>query len=334
MRRAGAERVGGPHVTRSFRRYAVLGSGAIGGFYGARLVRAGHEVHFVLRSDYAHVAREGLRIESVDGDFRLPEVNAHATPATVPRCDVAIVALKTTSNGDLEKLLAPLLHPGLVVLVLQNGLEVERDVAAVAPDATVIGGMCFICSNKLGPGHVRHVDYGRITIAQYAPGRGGAQALGTTEPMAQIARDFSPAGIEVQCEPDLAVARWRKLVWNVPYNGLTALLGCGTDALMRHPEMRRLVRELMSEVVQAAAACGSAVDPRFIDEMLATTDAMSPYETSMKRDFDAGRSLELDAIYGQMIRASRAAGFLPTRTEMLHRALLFLEERRARESAG
>ena len=307
-----------------YRRYAILGTGAIGGFYGARLQRAGHEVHFVLRSDHAHVSRAGLRVESSDGSFLLPDVSAHASSGSLPRCDVAVVATKTTASDALEKLLAPLLHPELSVLVLQNGLSPERDVVAAAPGAEVIGGMCFICCNKVGPGHVRHLDYGRMTIAARGEGRGPA---GVTAEMQRVRADFALAGIEVTCAPDLAVARWQKLVWNIPYNGLTALLGCGTDALMRDAGTRRLVRDLMAEVVSAAAACGSPVPPDFIDQMIAHTDAMSPYETSMKRDLDAGRDLEIEAIYGDMIRAAREAGYVPARTEMLYRQLLFLTHR-------
>jgi 2-dehydropantoate 2-reductase len=131
--------------------------------------------------------------------------------------------------------------------------------------------------------------------------------------------------VPVQPDPELRAARWRKLVWNVPYNGLSVVLDRGTDELMADPSTRALVTELMNEVGIGAAACGTPLPDGFIEHMLATTDAMVPYRTSMKLDYDAARPLELDAIYAAPVRATAAAGGAVPRIEALWRQLQDLE---------
>lgn len=312
------------------RSYAVLGCGAIGAFYGARLARAGHDVHFILRSDHAHVQRHGLVIESVDGDFRLPQVAAYADAKELSEarggraCDVVLIGLKTTANAVLAHALPPLVGPGTSVLVLQNGLGVEAQVARWAPQAHVVGGMCFICAQRVGPGHVRHLDQGPITAAAH---RADGAPAGVTPELEQLARDFALAGIALLPEADLGTARWKKLVWNVPFNGLSVVLHASTRELTAQPEARALVESLMHEVIDAATACGHAIDRSFIDTMLCTTDAMPPYLPSMRLDADAGRPLELDAIYAAPLAAAKRAGLPTPRIEMLYRQLRAVEAR-------
>ncbi|NJO21436.1 MAG: 2-dehydropantoate 2-reductase, partial [Spirulinaceae cyanobacterium RM2_2_10] len=195
------------------RSYAILGTGAIGGYYGARLQQAGCEVHFLLRSDYEWVRAQGLKIESVRGDFVLPTVQAYRNVAQMPVCDVVVVALKSTQNYVLPQLLPPLLKPTTTVLLLQNGLGAEAQLAAWVPNHAVVGGLCFICANKVGPGQIRHLDYEAIALAAY---RDGHEPAGVTAPMSAIAADFTQAGVEVRLRDDLLAVRWEKLAWNIP----------------------------------------------------------------------------------------------------------------------
>ena len=148
------------------RRYAILGTGAVGGFYGARLQKAGLDVHFLLHNGYEHVSKHGLIVESPDGDFPLPQVHAYNDVNKIPRCDVVVVTLKTTQNHLLPQLLPNIVKDDGVVLVLQNGLGVEPEIAQIVGSERVIGGLCFLCSNKVGPGHIRHLDYKEIKLAE------------------------------------------------------------------------------------------------------------------------------------------------------------------------
>ena len=303
------------------RRYAILGTGALGGFYGARLCRAGADVHFLLHSDYEHVRRHGLVIDSKDGDFVLPKVQTYSDVREMPRCDVAVVALKATQNHLLPSLLPPVLADDGVVLLMQNGLGGEEDAARAVPGHVVLGGLCFLCSNKVGPGHIRHLDYGNVRFAEYAVDLAPA---GISDPMRTIAQDFASAGIQVDLKEDLVLARWQKLVWNVPMSGLSVVLDTDTQALMADPHTRALAEDIMHEVVAGAEACGRHVHDSFVRKMIDMTLAMAPYRASMKIDFDEGKPMEVEAIYGNPLRAARSAGAAMPRIETLYRQLKFL----------
>ncbi|MBW4486848.1 MAG: putative 2-dehydropantoate 2-reductase [Trichocoleus desertorum ATA4-8-CV12] len=306
------------------RRYAILGTGALGGFYGARLQQVGTEVHFLLRSDYEQMQQQGLVIESPEGNFTLPQVYAYRRVEEMPCCDVVVVALKSTHNHLLPALLPPVLKKDGVVLMLQNGLGLEAEVAQIVGTERVLGGLCFICSNKVGPGHIRHLDYGAITLGEYAA---NYQAGGVTDRMSQIAQDFTQAGIPIHLAEDLLLARWRKLVWNIPFNGLSVVLNATTDALMADRYTYALVEQLMREVALGAKVQNRAIADDFIQKMLDDTVKMKPYRTSMKIDYDEGRPLEVEAIFGNPLRAAQAAGVQLPQIAMLYQQLKFLSDR-------
>ncbi|HSR88511.1 MAG TPA: 2-dehydropantoate 2-reductase, partial [Pontiella sp.] len=231
--------------------FSIVGTGAVGGYYGALLQRAGFDVHFLLHSDYDHVRQHGLIIESIHGGFRLPEVNAYNNPAAMPRCDTVIVALKTTANRVLPAILPHLVKDDGIVLTLQNGLGPEEEIAAVTGAGKVLGGLCFLCSNKIGPGHIRHLDYGLVTIGEY---RSGGAAAGITPRLEALGANLQSADIPIRLEADLALARWKKLVWNIPFNGLAVVRNVTTDRLVQDRQTRALVEKMMHEVADGAAA--------------------------------------------------------------------------------
>ena len=207
-------------------KYAIIGTGAIGGFYGARLAKAGFEVHFLLHSDYQFVKENGMRIDSCDGAFQLAKPNIYDNTTEMPECDVVIVALKTTNNHLLPSLLTPLLKPSTIVLLIQNGIGVEPDVEKMFPGQPLAAGLAFICSAKAGPGHINHQFYGNINIGNYN--------CSDTERFKQIVNDFRSAGIGA-AEVDYLEARWKKAVWNMPFNGMTVALNTTTNNLLACP---------------------------------------------------------------------------------------------------
>jgi len=312
------------------RSYAILGTGALGGFYGARLCRAGADVHFLLHSDFEHVQRQGLVIDSKDGDFVLPRVQAYRDVRDMPPCDVAVVALKATQNHLLPSLLPPVLADDGVVLLMQNGLGGEEDVARAAPGHAVLAGLCFLCSNKVGPGHIRHLDYGSVRFAEYAADSAPA---GVSERMRGVAQDFANAGVQVDIKEDLVLARWQKLVWNVPMSGLSVVLDADTQALMTDPHTRALAEDIMHEVVAGARACGRHIHDSFVRKMIDMTVAMPPYRASMKIDYDDGKPMEVEAIYGNPLRKARTAGAALPLVETLYRQLKFLDDASTRDIA-
>jgi 2-dehydropantoate 2-reductase len=307
------------------RNYAIVGTGALGGFYGARLQKAGLEVNFLLRSDYERVKKHGLIVDSPEGDFTLPRVRAFHDVHKMPKCDVVIVALKTTQNHLLPNLLPPLLKDDGVVLVLQNGLNNEPEVAKIVGTERVIGGLCFLCSYKVGPGHICHLDYGTITLGEYAK---NYQPIGITNRLHQIAIDFKRAHIPIKMSEDLLLSRWKKLVWNIPYNALSVVLDARTDELMANPDTLILVEQIMREVVAGAKSCDRIIQDDFIQHMLDYTHKMKPYRTSMKIDYDESRPLEIEAILGNPIRVAEQAGIKLPQIGVLYRMLKFVDAQR------
>lgn len=306
------------------RRYAVLGTGALGGYYGARLQQSGQEVHFLLHSDYDYVRQQGLRIDSCRGDFRLAQVNAYRHPEDMPRCDVVIVALKALQNSLLPQLLPPVLADAGVVVLLQNGLGGEALIAQIVGPERVIGGLCFISSNKIGPGHIRHLDYGAILLGEYGP---QYQPQGISVRLNQIAEDFTAADIPSELTEDLLQARWQKLVWNIPFNGLSVIFAATTDEMIVDPDARLLVDLLMGDVQRGAAACGVGISDAVLEDMIHKTEKMASYSTSMKLDYERKRPLEIEAIFGNPLRAAEGAGAQVTQIRMLYHQLRMLDRR-------
>jgi 2-dehydropantoate 2-reductase len=299
-------------------RYGIIGTGAIGGFYGAKLAHAGQEVHFLLHSDYEYVKQHGLQVDSCDGSFHLADVNAYQHTEDMPKCDVVLVCLKSVNNGKLPSLLPPLLHAQTLVVLIQNGIGVEEDVQKMFPEVQLAAGLAFICSAKTEPGLVSHQCYGSINLANYSC---------QDEALVQaVVDEFRQAGIGTGLV-EYHEARWKKAVWNMPFNGMTVALHTQTDLLLKNKATRQLIREQMMEVVNAARYLGvKNLDESFVEKMIATTDAMTPYSPSMRLDYDFHRPMEIYYIYTRPLKIAREAGCPMPKLEMLEAELRFLEE--------
>ncbi len=309
-------------MTEPFKgRIGVIGAGALGALYGARMARAGHDVHFLLRSDYDHVREHGIEIRSEQGDFTLrPPVSR--SPEEMGVCDLVLVGLKTTDNGALPPLLRPVVGPETIILTLQNGLGNEDFIAEqlrgwfprTDPRPRVLGGVAFLCSNRIAPGVIHHISYGHVRLAELA-----GPATARTESVAQLFRD---AAFGAETADSLEDIRWRKLVWNIPFNGLgVAAERCDSKAALEDDAISSVVIGLMEETIAAARADNVAIEREFLDLMIDYTRKMGAYKSSMQLDFEAGRPLEVEAIVGEPLRRARKADIPVPRMEMLHAIL-------------
>ncbi len=303
---------------------AVLGTGALGGFYGGLLAQAKYDVHFLVRSDYEQLREQGLRVDSPLGDFHVQRPHVYRQAADMPAVDLVMVCWKTTSNAALAAALEPLMKANTTVLVLQNGWDVERTAVDAVGGQHVVGGCCFLCSNRIGPGHIHHLDYGAIACGEYQTGDGLTPRLQALQAM------FQRANIDLRPSADLRLVRWKKLVWNIPFNGLSVLLSSDTRQLLEDSSAAALAHELMEEVREIAAANSTEIDEGHIEKMLADTRKMVPYDSSMLVDFRAGRPMEVESIFGNPLRAGLAAGYHARKIEMLYQALSYLD----REHSG
>ncbi|POA36530.1 putative 2-dehydropantoate 2-reductase [Pseudomonas sp. GW456-12-1-14-TSB6] len=305
----------------------IIGTGAIGGFYGVMLARAGFDVHFLLRSEFSAVAERGLQVDSaVHGALTLSPVQAYSSAEDMPPCDWLLVGAKTTSNAGLAPSIIQAAKPGAKVLVLQNGLDVEDSLRALLPDSLhLLGGLCLICVHREGPGQVTHQALGAVNVGYHSgPAADDAARMAIVEEGAGL---FRAAGLDSQAMPNLHQARWQKLVWNIPYNGLSVLLGAGTTPLMADNDSRALIQALMAEVVQGAKACGHDMPPGYAEYLFMMTEKMPDYWPSMYHDFLHKRPLELEAIYASPLAAAKAAGCELPRIESLYRTLSFIDRR-------
>ena len=285
----------------TFQSVAVVGSGAIGLYYGGRLAAAGEDVSFLMRSDFDAVSRDGLKVESVHGDFHLPQVKAFRTAEEIGPVDLVIVSWKATANHHLTEVLPPLLHEGTQVLTLQNGLGNCECIAEITGPDRVLGGLCFVCINRISPGLVSHSAGGRVALGEWRAGLPGRAA--------ELARRFKNAGIPGVAVDDLEQAQWEKLVWNIPFNGLSvAEGGVTTDVLLDSADTENEIRALMAEVIAAGRALGLELGDELIDFNVERTRPMGPYRTSSMIDFVEGREVEVGPIWEEPLRRAKEAG--------------------------
>ena len=300
-------------------KYAIIGTGAVGGYYGGRLAHAGNEVHFLLHSDYDYVHEHGLQVDSCDGSFHLDAPNIYHTTADMPKVDVVIVALKTTRNHMLKELLPPLLHPETLVLLIQNGIGPEPILQQQFPNLYLAAGLAFICSAKTEPGRVNHQCYGSINIGNYS--------CKNQQIVDRLIQDFTEAGIKA-ASIEYHEARWKKAVWNMPFNGMTVVMNAQTNQLLANPATMQLIRRQMMEVIGAAQTLGvKGLDESFADRMIEMTLSMTPYSPSMKLDYDFHRPMEIDDLYSNAIAEAHRAGYAMPCLEMLEAQLRFLQEK-------
>ena len=298
----------------------VVGCGALGSYYGAKLCRAGREVHFLLRSDYDAVRRRGVRVQSVEGDFRAHPRCARA-PEQIGICNLVLIALKTTANEQFPRLLPPLVGPNTAVVTLQNGLGNEAPLAALFGAEKILGGLCFVCLNRIGPGLVHHLAHGSVVLGEYQR---------WPEPRTHdIASMFRHAGVPCKVTDNLERAHWEKLVWNIPFNGLGVASAAGDEALtastsalrlpaslgpclptyrpLGDPRWERLVRELMLEVIAAASALELKIPESVAEKQISRTRMMGAYKASTLIDFERGQPLELESMFFEPLRQARQA---------------------------
>jgi 2-dehydropantoate 2-reductase len=336
---------------------AVVGCGAVGSYYGARLARAGHEVHLLLRSDYLTVLERGVRIHSTEGDFDVRPRCAQR-PEEIGPADLVLIGLKTTANDQFFRLLPPLVGPKTAVLTLQNGLGNEEQLAQLFPVEQIMGGLCFVCLNRIAPGVIRHIGYGQVVLGEFQR----PPAPRTHD----LAAQFCAAGVACKVTENLARAHWEKLVWNVPFNGLGVVGAAGpqalellrsadrnqlltwhresaqpgaadtrpqttcpsppfpcltTDKLLADEGWARLVRELMMEIIAGAGALGFHIPETFADELIARTRKMGAYRASTLLDFEHGHPLELESLFLEPLRQATRAGVPMPRLSALCAAL-------------
>lgn len=299
---------------------AVIGSGAVGCYYGGLLARARHDVRFLMRSDYEAVTTGGLTINSPKGDFRLEHVRCYRDPAEIGVCDWILCALKATALDEARRLCSPCAGPNTRLLAIINGLTIEETFSKWMAPAHVFGGMAFVGINRVEPGVIHHLAYGQVTIGNAADDASGN---------AELAELLRGAGIDTIVAPNLRAGRWEKLAWNVPFNGLSvAAGGAGVQTLLDAPRLRTTAEKVMREVLatgnrdleQRGSPARLDIDATVV-ALFGMTESLGDYRTSMAIDLREGRPLEVEAIHGAVVRRAHALGVPTPELDRLYEAV-------------
>ena len=297
---------------------ALVGAGAVGGFYGGMLARAGADVRFLFRSTYEDVVRDGLTLALHASNESLPvePLQAYRDSSDIGICDWVIVAAKATANSQLDEILAPLVDENTSLLTLQNGMgNVERLAELFGDHRTIVGGLCFTCINRTSSTVVESIFPGYVQFGQVG------QSLSSKG--REIMDAFAEAGVDSREAVSLEEALWKKLCWNIPFNGLSVVAGgITTDRILADPELGGRARSLMEELQAAATPHGVEIEDSFLDLQFTLTEPMDAYKPSSLIDFLAGREVEVDAIWGEPLRRGETAGVPMPELHKLHGELL------------
>jgi len=296
----------------------IIGAGAIGGFYGALLAKAGADVSVVCRSDYAHVQHHGFVINSDQlgcWNFMPTQVLQNAADFK-GTADYVLLCTKVIPSLDRVALLCPAVDEHTTIVFIQNGVDIEKELVNAFPDNEILSGLAYICSNRLQPGEIRHLAFGRLALGLIA---------GTDNKKSELlCRLFKLAGIACIISENIVTDRWQKCVWNAPFNPLSVLSGgLLTRDILETQET--LVRSIMQEICTIASACGHPLPADIIELNIGNTYAMPPYKTSMLLDFENGHPMETEAILGNAVRTAQRFGLTCPHLDTLY-ALMKLKE--------
>ena len=277
-----------------------LSCGAVGAYFCGKLAQNGFDVEITVRSDIDLIRRRGFQVKSINGDFvfKPSAVLARAGEYNgVP--DYVIVSSKALPQADIIGSLQEIITPASRIVLIQNGLDIEEEIAQAFPDNEILSAIAYIGVTRTAPGQVEHIGNGRLIIGKYK----GGKSIGAEE----LCRAFECSGVPAQYTEDIAHFRWKKLLWNIPFNALS-VLGGGllTGEMTDGGETEWLCRKLMEEVIATAQACNVDLTEDMIRENMEYTRNFPPYKTSMLIDYENGRPLEVEAILGAVIKHAKA----------------------------
>lgn len=277
----------------------IVGAGAIGSFYGAILKRAGCPVGVVLRSEYDAVKEHGFQFESPLGDISWqPDRLYRDGDSDGSKPDYLILATKVVPGTDRVAQVRPWMGGHTKLVLIQNGLDIERELADAYPNNPIISCLAFVAVSRTGPGQIKHNAYGRLVMGNFPSGIEASSE--------QLAELFRAGGIDIKLADQVVHERWLKCVWNTPFNPLSVLAnGADTLTMLDTEGGEQLVRDLMLEVMAVAAADGHPLPPQLPDSNIEGTRKMPAYKNSMALDYLNDRPIELDAILGNVVAIAR-----------------------------
>lgn len=308
-------------------RIAVLGAGGVGGYFGGLLARAGEEVIFMARGPHlAAIQADGLRVESVHGDFVVHPARATDQAAEIGTVELVLFATKTYQIEEAARAMLPLIGPETVVLPLHNGVDAAERTAGIIGAEHVIGGLCYIGSMVAAPGVIRQQSQFRRIVAGELP---GARSAGTITPrVARIVDALAASGAVAETTTDIQAMRWMKFAFIAPFSGVGAVTRVPAGEINAIPETRAMLADAIREVEAVARAEGVRLPPDATETQIAFCNALTPNITaSMQRDILDGKPSEIESIIGLVVRRGAELGVATPIFRFFYAALLPQERR-------
>jgi 2-dehydropantoate 2-reductase len=308
-------------MPQSIGKIGLVGVGAVGGFYGLMLHQAGEDIHFHLRSNFEKVKVDGFSLVHHLPEWKEEEVEnvqIYKDTSSIGICDWIIIASKATANDQIMDLIKPMVDKKTSFLTLQNGMgNVENIANAYGGERVILGGLCFTCINRTEPTRIESLLPGYVQFGQY----GGL----ISEKGGRLIDAFENAGVKVRRAESLDEALWRKLCWNVPFNGLSiAGGGITTDLILSSQVLRERAHQLMIEIQAGANAHGIIIEDHFLEKQFQLTEPMGAYKPSSLIDYLSRKPVEVEAMFGEALNRGQSKGIEMVELSKLYSELLEL----------
>jgi 2-dehydropantoate 2-reductase len=301
-------------------RIAVMGAGAVGGYFGARLAASSNEVVFIARGSHlTALRRNGLAVESFQGNLHIRDALFTGDSNAVGPVDLILFCVKSYDTEPVAQSLGPMMGPQTVILSLQNGVDNADRIARLWGNHRVLAGVVYIASQLLEPGRIKHSAGGKIVF-----GAPNGQAHVTTE---AVGRLLSSAEISCEVNKDIRAVQWRKLLWNAPFCAISCLTRATVKEIVESDALTKLALDCMAEVREAAATQAVALNPALFAETLHFSKGLEDFKPSMLQDLEAGKPLEFEAFNGIVVNLLQRAGKQAPINQVFYGALNYLDER-------
>jgi 2-dehydropantoate 2-reductase len=314
-------------MKRTTIRIAVMGAGAVGGYFGAKLSASGNDVVFVARGAHLDaLRRDGLRVDSPGGDLRIQNALFTNHYGEVGAVDLILFCVKSYDTDAAVRALAPMIGNTTLILSLQNGVDNADKIAAHWGEQHTLAGVVYLGSQLVGPGAIKHSAGGRIVFGELE----GSVRDRTTS----VQHALTAAGIPAEISKDIRKAQWRKLLWNAPFCAISCLTRATVKEIIESESLRQLAVDCMNEVRQAARTQGVDLEPELIDETLDFSKSLGGFKPSMLQDLEGRKPLEYQAFNGVVLKLLRQSGKEAQVNRIFYSVLEYLDKKLRAEAAG
>lgn len=301
-------------------RITVVGTGAVGGYFGAKLAAAGHDLVFLARGrNLAALQRNGLLIESFQGPLHIRQALFTDDPAAIRTADLVLFCVKSYDTEAAATALAPFISRTTKLLSLQNGIDNSSRIARICGSDQTFAGVVYIGAELVQPAVVKHSTGGKIVFGQLDGG--------VREETRKIEQAFLAAHVPCEISLKMAQAQWRKLLWNAPFCAISCLTNATTRDIVESPSLCKLAIDCMGEVIAAGKTQGVGLVSEWIDETLAFARTLGDFKPSMLQDREAGKPLEFEAFNGAVVNLLRQTGQQAPVNQVFYGALAYLDKK-------